>query len=82
MTGARVKVLMARTERKASIKMPKFRSLPQTSEAFRENVKRALHQYAVLRRALHEPQNGDPSEYVWERNEETKSLQLVAFPAS
>jgi hypothetical protein len=60
--------------------MPKLCSLPPTSEAFR--VKRAHHQCAIRRRALHKPPNADPTEYGWERNEETKSLQPVTFPAS
>ncbi|KAL8583211.1 hypothetical protein ACOMHN_053724 [Nucella lapillus] len=82
MTGARVKVWMARTGKKTAAKMPKLCSLPSTSEAFRENVKRAHHQCAVWRSALQEPPNTDPTEYGWERNEETKSLQPVALPAS
>ncbi|KAL8585712.1 hypothetical protein ACOMHN_049058 [Nucella lapillus] len=52
MTGARVKVWMARTGKKTAAKMPKLCSLPSTSEAFRENVKRAHHQCAVWRSAL------------------------------
>lgn len=44
MTEARIKVWTTRTGRKAASKVPKLCSLPPTSEAFEENVKRAHFQ--------------------------------------
>ncbi len=63
LTEARIKIWAARTGRKAASKIPKLCSLPPTSEAFEENVKRAQYQCAIWRRALQEPLNLDPTAY-------------------
>ena len=82
MTDARVKVWISKTGKKTLSKMPKICSLPPTSEAFRENVKRAHLQCAIWKRALQEPPNVDPTGYGWERDEEKKSLEPVTLPST
>ena len=82
MTDARIKVWTARTGRKTANKVPKLCSLPPTTEAFEENVKRAHYQCSIWRRALEEPLNIDPTDYGWLKDEETKSLQPITIPAS
>ncbi len=78
MTEARIKVWTSKTGRKTATKVPKLCSLPPTSEAFEENVKRAHFQCAIWR-AFEEPPNLDPTEYGWFK---AKSLQPVMLPPS
>lgn len=82
MTDARVKAWTTRTGRKTASKTPKLCSLPPTTEAFKENVKRAHYQCAIWRRALQDPPNIDPTEYGWVKDKETRSLQPVTLPPS
>ena len=77
MIEARIRVWTAKTGRKAAAKIPKLCSLPPTSEAFQENVKRAHFQCAVWRRALQEPPDLDPRKFGWFKDEETKFLSPV-----
>ncbi len=64
MTEARIKVWLTKTGRKSASKVPKLYSLPPTTEVFEENVKRAHFQCAIWRRALQEPPNLDPTQYM------------------
>ena len=82
MSDARIKLWTIKTGRKTASKIPKLCSLPPTTEAFVENVKRAHYQCAIWRRALQEPPNLDPTEYGWVKHEETRSLQPVTLPPS
>lgn len=80
MTEARIKVWITKTGQKAASKVPKLCSLPPTSEAFEQNVKRAHLQCATWKKALQDPPALDPTEYGWYKDEETKSLQPVMLP--
>lgn len=82
MTKARIKIWTTRTGKKTASKIPKLCSLPPTSEAFEQNVKRAHFQCAIWRKALQEPPNLDPTEYGWFKDEERKALQPVMLPPS
>ena len=63
--------------------MPKQCSLPPTTEAFQENVKRADLQTAIWRAALDpDPPVMDPTEYGWIKHEVTKSLVPTTVPAT
>ena len=62
--------------------MPKLNSLPPSTEAYWENVKRAHYQCPIWRKALEEPPNDDPTDYGWVKDEDTKSLQPVSLPKS
>ena len=64
-TEARIRVWTAKTGRKAAAIIAKLCSLPPTSEAFLENVKRAHFQCAIWRRALQEPPDLDPTTFGW-----------------
>jgi hypothetical protein len=56
--------------RKNATKVPQLRSLKPSREAFKENVKRACIQTAILKSAAleEEPPALDPAEYGWERD--------------
>ena len=82
MTDVRVKTWIKKTGRKTTAKVPKLSSLPPTSEAFRENVKRAHLQSALWKAALRDPPCVDPCDFGWEKVEETRTLQLIGLPAS
>ena len=57
---------------------PKLKSLPPTSEAFEQNVKRAHYQVCVWNAALQkDPPDLPPTEYGWEKDEATKALVPV-----
>ncbi|KAI0223763.1 hypothetical protein LSAT2_025126 [Lamellibrachia satsuma] len=60
---------------------PKLCSLPLTTEAFEENVKRAHHQVCV-RRSLKDtdPPELDPERYGWKKGVHNKSLSLTTVP--
>ena len=54
---------------------PPLKSIPPTSEAFRENVLRAHAQIGVWKSALHpDPPSFDPTEYGWSRDKPSKFL--------
>ncbi len=80
MSDARLKVWASRTG-KGYTSTPKLCSLPPTSEAFEENVKRA-HFQACVRRSVMEadPPTLDPECYGWKRDEATKSLLPTTLP--
>lgn len=80
MTDARVKVWIGKMGKKSNVKMPKLCSLPPTTEAFKENVKRAHFQCAVWRNATIEPPDQRPTSYGWQRDESAKSLVPISLP--
>ena len=58
------------------------KSIPPTSEAFRENVLRAHVQIAVWKSALHpDPPSFDPTEYGWSSDEPSKTLTTRTLPS-
>ena len=82
MTDVRVKSWIKKTGRKTATKVPKLSSLPPTSEAFQQNVKRAHLQSAIWKAALRDPPCVDPVDFGWERVEETRTLRPIGLPAS
>ena len=79
MLETRLKVWLSKTGRRSST--PKLCTLPPTTEAFKENVKRAHHQ-ALVWRSL-EPENPpqlETAEFGWLQDDQNKSLQPVTLP--
>ena len=74
------RVWASKTGRTSAIP-PKLCSLPPTSEAFKENVKRAHHK-AILWRSLEDSNlpELDVEIYGWVKNSELKTLQPVLLP--
>ena len=61
---------------------PKIQTLPPSSEAFKENVKRAHVQTLIWKSALLlNPPHIDPLEFGYARHEPSKSLVPVTLPA-
>ncbi|KAG1677196.1 hypothetical protein GQR58_013996 [Nymphon striatum] len=61
--------------------IPKIQSLPPTSEAFIENVKRAHLQTCIWKAALDlDPPAVDPTEHGYTRHESSKSLLPTTVP--
>ncbi|KAJ8018705.1 hypothetical protein HOLleu_43161 [Holothuria leucospilota] len=83
MTEARINVWTARTGRPGATSTPNLASLPPTTEAFSENVKRAHLQTSIWKGALQSsPPTLDATEFGFIKNEETKSLMPVTVPAN
>ena len=60
---------------------PALKTIPPTSEAFRQNVLRAHFQIAVWKAApLADPPSCDPTEYGWSRDETSKTLTPETLP--
>ena len=82
MSEARVNMWTARIGRPGMTHAPKLASLPPTTEAFSENVKRAHLQTFIWKHALQlHPQKLEPTEYGWIKDESAKSLQPTTVPA-
>ena len=69
-------------EKKTAKKVPSLCSLPPTTAAFKENVKRAHLQAAIWIKATEDPPNVDPTKYGWDKNEEFKVLLPSTLPSS
>ena len=71
-------VWLTKTGRKTATTSTKLKSLPPTSEAFEEHVKRAHFQTAIWKYALHpDPPKWDPTKFGWCKHETSKSLVPV-----
>ena len=80
MSSVRQKVWASRVGKPPSC-CPKLCSLPPTSEAFAENVKRAHLQACVWKRATEsDPPDMNPVDFGWKKNEDTKSLIPIMLP--
>jgi len=79
MSETRLKVWLSQTGKGSST--PKLCTLPPTTEAFKENVKRA-HYQALVWRSLEaqNPPELDSTEYGWVKDDQNKSLQPVTLP--
>ena len=80
MTEARLKVWNRKAMKKTANKAPPLCSLPPTTAAFKENVKRAHLQAAVWISATSDPPNVDTTKYGWERQDESKMLLPSTLP--
>lgn len=80
MSNARMNAWAAKTG-KGPVSTPRLCSLPPTTEAFVENVKRAHHQASMWRSAKTEhPPELDVEKYGWEKDDVNKSLVPTAIP--
>jgi hypothetical protein len=83
MSQARISAWTARTGRSGVTRTPQLCSLPPTTEAFTENVKRAHLQVCIWKNALElDPPNLEPTSYGWIKEESTKSLFPTTVPAN
>lgn len=81
MTEARWSTWRSTVGRPGATNMPNMSSLPPTTEAFTENVKRAHLQTWIWRKALDlNPNVPDPTNYGYTKEEKTKSLLPVTVP--
>ena len=81
MSDARYQVWLRKIGNKKSTSAPKLKSLPPTSEAFAENVKRAHFQTAVWKSALEgSPPDVNATDFGWNRDEKNKCLIPVPLP--
>jgi len=61
---------------------PELKTLPPTTEAFEENVRRAHFQTVIWKSALHSsPPSLDATKFGWMRDAVTKSLTPVSLPS-
>ncbi|KAG1677170.1 hypothetical protein GQR58_013974 [Nymphon striatum] len=79
MPETRLKVWLSQTGKGSST--PKLCTLPPTTEAFKENFKRA-HYQALVWRSLEaqNPPELDSTEYGWVKDDQNKSFQPVTIP--
>ena len=78
MSEARVSVWTAQIRKPG---MTRIASLPPTTEAFSENVKRAHLQTFIWKNALQlDQQKLDPTDYGWVKEVGTKSLRSTTVP--
>ena len=82
MSEARISMWTAQIGKPGVTRVPKLASLPPTTEAFTENVKRAHLQTFLWKNALQlDPQKLDPTDYGWMKEHSTKSLQPTTVPS-
>ena len=81
LSEARIDLWSKKMGKKNITAAPPLKTIPPTTEAFRENVLRAHIQIAVWRSALMpDPPSFDPSDYGWTREEATKTLTPRTLP--
>jgi hypothetical protein len=81
MSEARIGVWTAQIGKPGMARVPKLTSLPPTTEAFSENVKRAHLQTFIWKNALQlQPQKLEPTDYGWMKEASMKSLQPTTVP--
>ena len=82
MSEARVSVWTAQIGKPGMTHVPKLASLPSTTIAFAENVKRAHLQTFIWKNALQlDPQSLEPTDYGWMKEASMKSLRPTTVPA-
>ena len=73
--------MVKKNEEKNITAAPELKTVPPTTEAFRENVLRAHIQIAIWKSAHDpDPPSLDPTEYGWVRDEATKTLTPRTLP--
>ena len=81
MSEARLGVWTAQIGKPGMTRAPKLSSLPPTTEAFSENVKRAHLQTFIWKNALQlQPQSLEATDYGWTKNMTMKSLKPTTVP--
>ena len=81
MSNVRIEVWKKKISGRNICTMPKLRTLPPTTEAFEENVKRAHHQACILKQACKsQPPNTDPTNFGWTKELTSKSLTATPLP--
>ena len=80
MSNARLTAWAAKTD-KGQVSTPRLCSLPPTTEAFVENVKRAHYQASIWRSAKEEdPPELDVEKYGWKKDDVNRSLVPTTIP--
>ena len=83
MSEARLGVWTAQIGKPGMTRAPKLSSLPPTTEAFSENVKRAHLQTFIWKNALQlQPQSLEATDYGWTKNMTMKSLKPTTVPVN
>ena len=83
MSQLRVDLWSKKMGKKNITAAPHLKSLPPSSEAFRENVLRAHVQIAVWKSAAcPDPPAFEATEYGWSRDESTKTLRPITIPSN
>ena len=81
MSATRYEVWIGKTSKRKVTGAPKLKSLPPTSEAFDQNVRRAHFQVSVWRAVLEkDPPELAPTNFGWEKDEASRSLLPVTIP--
>ena len=81
MSKARYEAWLLKTCKRQATSTPKLKSLPPTTAAFVENIKRAHLQTAIWRSALDEnPPDLQATDFGWVRDELSQCLQPVTLP--
>ena len=81
MSDIRYRQWLSKMGRKSAASVPKLKTLPPTTEAFIENVKRAHFQACIWRSALiGEAPDMDPLENGWESDDNFDGLMPVTLP--
>ncbi len=81
MSEARVSVWTSQIGKTGMTRVPKLASLPPTTEAFSENIKRAHLQTFIWKNALElHPQQLEPTDYGWMKEASMKSLRPTTVP--
>ena len=82
MSQARIDVWSRKMAKPKLSKAPELKSLPPTTEAFEQNVRRAHIQTAIWKSANEsDPPQLDLTEYGWVRDEASKSLLPITVPS-
>ena len=83
LSDARYEVWLTKTGKRKISRLPPLKSLPPTSEAFAENVKRVHLQVCIWKHAMDsDPPNLDPTLHGWQKEVPSKSLIPVPNSAS
>ncbi|KAK3106543.1 hypothetical protein FSP39_022295 [Pinctada imbricata] len=83
MSDVRFSIWLNKMGNKNAKNTPKLQCLPPTTEAFRENVKRAHFQACIWKSALDSsPPNLDTLMFGWTKDEHQKMLIPIAIPSS
>ena len=80
MSATRYEVWIGKTSKRKVAGAPKLKSLPSTSEAFEQNVRRAHFQVSVWKAALEKyPPELATTNFGWEKDEASRSLLPVTI---
>ena len=79
MSATRYEVWIGKTSKRKVTGAPKLKSLPPTSEAFEQNVRRAHFQVSMENSIRKDPPELAPTNFGWEKDEASRSLLPVTI---